>query len=98
MLYKLNSTDGQFDSIEAVAFSDFADFGHREKDLEDLIARDVLFEEVGLMPTCGVGDCRGGEGAARSSTTQRPGYALPRSRVRHTTPGARWRTESDAVR
>lgn len=53
MLYKLDSTDGRFDSIEAVEFKDFADFGHLEKDLENLIARnilDVLFEETGLMP------------------------------------------------
>lgn len=53
MLYKMNSADGRFDSIEAVAFRDFASFGHLEKDLEDLIARnilDVLFEEASLMP------------------------------------------------
>ena len=53
MLYKLSSTGGQFDAIEPMAFRSFASFGLLEKDLEDLIARNilgVLFEDVGLMP------------------------------------------------
>ena len=53
MLYKLGSTDGKFDAVEPVAFRDFGSFGQLEKDLENLIARnilDVLFEDAGLMP------------------------------------------------
>ena len=53
MLYELSRTDGRFDAVEPVAFSDFASFGQLEKDLEDLIARNilgVLFEDAGLMP------------------------------------------------
>lgn len=53
MLYKLGSTDGRFDRLEAVQFKDFSSFGNLEKDLEHLIARsllEVLFEEAGLMP------------------------------------------------
>ncbi len=51
MLYKLSQQQGL--SIEPVAFKDFSHFGHLEKQLEDLIAGnilDVLFEESGLMP------------------------------------------------
>ena len=53
MLYKLSRTGGSFDAVEPVAFGDFASFGQLEKDLEDLIARNilgVLFEDAGLMP------------------------------------------------
>ena len=53
MLYKLSSTSGRFDAVEPVAFKDFGSFGQLEKDLEDLIARNilgVLFEDAGLMP------------------------------------------------
>ena len=53
MLYKLNMTDEQFDGIEPIAYKDFASFGRLEKDLEHLIAQNilgVLFEDVGLMP------------------------------------------------
>ena len=53
MLYKLGSTDGKFDTLKPVAFKNFSSFGNREKDLEDLIARnilDVLFEDASLMP------------------------------------------------
>ena len=53
MLYKLSRTGGRFDAVEPVGFRDFASFGQLEKDLEDLIARnilDVLFEDAGLMP------------------------------------------------
>ena len=53
MLYKLGSIDQEFDTLEPVAFKDFSSFGKREKDLEDLIARnilDVLFEDGSLMP------------------------------------------------
>ncbi len=53
MLYKLNMTNKQFDSIEPVAYKDFASFGSLEKDLEHLIAQNILgilFEDAGLMP------------------------------------------------
>ncbi len=53
MLYKLDSTEGKFDSLEPVAFKDFTSFKNFEKDLEDLVASnilDVLFEESSLMP------------------------------------------------
>ena len=53
MLFRLSQTDGRFDAVEAVDFRDFASFGQLEKDLEDLIARNmlgVLFEEAELMP------------------------------------------------
>ena len=53
MLYKLGSTDGKFDSLEPVAFKDFSSFKNQEKDLEDLIAQnvlEVLYEESGLLP------------------------------------------------
>ena len=55
MLYKLKSAEGRFFGIERMPFRDFASFGQREKDLEDLIAQnllDDLFEEAGLMPVC----------------------------------------------
>jgi len=51
MLYKLSQQPEL--RIEPVAFKDFSHFGHLEKQLEDLIAGnilDVLFEESGLMP------------------------------------------------
>ena len=53
MLYKPSRTDERFASVEPVAFRDFASFGQREKDLEDLIAQnlfEVLFEDERLMP------------------------------------------------
>lgn len=53
MLYRLESTNGRFDKIDAVPFRDFSCFGNLEKDLEALIAEnilDVLFEDSGLMP------------------------------------------------
>lgn len=54
MLYKLGSSDGKFDKLEAVAFGDFSSFGNLEKDLEDLIVQSildfVLFEDASLMP------------------------------------------------
>ncbi|MYH13556.1 MAG: hypothetical protein F4149_00075 [Gammaproteobacteria bacterium] len=53
MLYKLGSTEGRFDTVEPLAFKDFGSFGQLEKDLEDLIAGNilgVLFEDAGLMP------------------------------------------------
>jgi len=53
MLYKLGSSNDKFDSLEAVAFKDFSSFGQLEKDLENLIADNilsVLFEDAGLMP------------------------------------------------
>ena len=53
MLYKLGSTNGTFDRLEPVAFKDFSDFENKEKDLENLIAEnilEVLYEQPGLMP------------------------------------------------
>lgn len=53
MLFKLQEVDGRFAKIEPVEFKDFSSFGNLEKDLEDLIAKnilDVLFEDAGLMP------------------------------------------------
>ena len=53
MLYKLGSTDGKFDTLEPIAFKNFSSFRNHEKDLENLIARnilDVLFEDASLMP------------------------------------------------
>ena len=53
MLYKLSSSDERFDGIEPIAFKDMASFDQLEKDLENLIAQnilDVLFEDAGLMP------------------------------------------------
>ena len=53
MLYKLGSTEGRFDKLEPVVFKDFSSFGNIEKDLEELIASnilEVLFEESPLMP------------------------------------------------
>ncbi|EDM26128.1 hypothetical protein LNTAR_16313 [Lentisphaera araneosa HTCC2155] len=54
MLYRLSkSPEGKFDSIEPVAFKDFSHLGHLEKDLENIIAAnllDVLFEDNQLMP------------------------------------------------
>jgi len=53
MLYKLGSTEGKFNLLEAVAFKDFSSFGNNEKDLENMIANsilDVLFEDASLMP------------------------------------------------
>lgn len=52
MLYKLSNHPPEL-SLTPVAFKDFSHFGHLEKQLEDLIARNilnVLFEESGLMP------------------------------------------------
>ena len=53
MLYKLNLTNGKFDKIEPVAFKDFSSFGQSEKNLEALIAQNllgVLYEDARLMP------------------------------------------------
>jgi len=53
MLYKLDSSNGKFDKLDPVAFKDFASFGNLEKDLEELIAKnilDILFEDSSLMP------------------------------------------------
>ncbi|MCY4427844.1 MAG: hypothetical protein OXC05_12560 [Halieaceae bacterium] len=53
MLYKLKSTDGRFNSIEPVEFSDFSSFENLEKDLENLIADNILetlYENESLMP------------------------------------------------
>jgi hypothetical protein len=53
VLYKLRSSNDNFDRLEPVAFKDFSSFKNLEKDLEDLIANsilDVLFESSRLMP------------------------------------------------
>lgn len=53
MLYKLHSNNGKFSELEVMNFESFAHSEHLEKDLENLIANnllDVLFEEAGLMP------------------------------------------------
>ena len=53
MLYKLSSSDGKFDNLEPVQFKDFSNFEKQEKELEELIAKnilEVLFEDSSLMP------------------------------------------------
>jgi len=53
MLYKLSSKNSKFDTIQPQPFEDFGAFGNLEKDLENLIAGnmlDTLFEESGFMP------------------------------------------------
>jgi hypothetical protein len=53
MLYKLGSSNGNFDKLEPIPFKDFSNYGKLEKHLEDLLANsilDVLFEDSGLMP------------------------------------------------
>ena len=53
MLYKLLKTKSKYDKLEPLKFEDFSAFGHLEKDLEQLIANnllDVLYEEASLMP------------------------------------------------
>ena len=52
MLYKLSN---QFNHIEPLPFKDIASFGRLEKDLENLIANNllgVLFEDARLLPIC----------------------------------------------
>lgn len=53
MLYKLSKTDKVFDAMEPMPFKTFADCGQVEKDLENLLAEnllEVLFESSQLMP------------------------------------------------
>lgn len=53
MLYKLRSTDDKFNRLYPVPFKDFSSYANLEKDLEELIAAnilDVLFEDASLMP------------------------------------------------
>lgn len=53
MLYKLGTSGGKFDNLEPVQFKDFSSFGKQEKELEELIATnilEVLFEDSSLMP------------------------------------------------
>lgn len=53
MLYKLNNIGNDNTSLEPVEFYDFSKFGKLEKDLENLIAKnilDLLFEDSKLMP------------------------------------------------
>ncbi|KKO47751.1 hypothetical protein VT06_15370 [Arsukibacterium sp. MJ3] len=53
MLYRIEGHNGVFEKIDPVEFKDFSSFGKLEKDLENLIAQnilDVLFEDAKLMP------------------------------------------------
>ncbi|MBL7092394.1 hypothetical protein ISS22_00325 [candidate division KSB1 bacterium] len=54
MLYKIGYDEQKkFASLSPIAFKDFVSFGKKEKELEDLIAKnilEVLFEESSLMP------------------------------------------------
>lgn len=53
MLYKIGETNGIFDKLEPVGFKDFSSFGNIEKNLENLIADNILeslFEEARLFP------------------------------------------------
>jgi hypothetical protein len=53
MLYKLETENDAVNAIEPLDFKDFASFGKLEKDLENLIANnilDLLFEDSKLMP------------------------------------------------
>lgn len=50
MLYKLGSSDGKFDKLEPVQFKDFSSFGKQEKELEDMIANNLLENLYKLMP------------------------------------------------
>lgn len=53
MLFKLSSSNEKFDKLEPVEFKDFSSFGRLEKELEELIAKnilEVLFEDSSLMP------------------------------------------------
>ena len=53
MLFKLSSSNEKFDKLEPVEFKDFSSFGRQEKELEELIATnilEVLFEDSSLMP------------------------------------------------
>jgi hypothetical protein len=53
MLYKLVKTDVGFENLEPLPFMDFSSFGQREKELEALIAGNllnVLYEDARLMP------------------------------------------------
>lgn len=52
MLFKLQESDNSIE-IEPLGYKDFSSFGQLEKDLENLIAKnilDVLFEDAKLMP------------------------------------------------
>ena len=42
MLYKLDSDQGRFNGISPVQFSEFSNFGNLEKDLENLVAVNLL--------------------------------------------------------
>jgi len=53
MLYKINGLQTQTMELESLAFKDFSCYGKLEKDLEDLIAKnllDKLFENFKIMP------------------------------------------------
>ena len=42
MLYRIEGDNGVFEKIEPVEFKDFSSFGKLEKDLENLIAQNIL--------------------------------------------------------
>ena len=53
MLYKISNEEGDFAALEPIPFKGFASFGKKEKDMENLIADnilEVLFEDQSLMP------------------------------------------------
>lgn len=50
MLYKLGSSDGKFDKLEPVPFKDFSSYGKLEKELEELIAKELPENFYKLMP------------------------------------------------
>lgn len=53
MLYKIKKEGNNFRELEPLGFSDFQDFGKKEKDLENLISENLLeqlFENNSLMP------------------------------------------------
>ncbi len=53
MLYRIKLVDDKYYTLELSEFKDFTSFGNLEKDLEEMIASnilEVLFEEASLMP------------------------------------------------
>lgn len=53
MLYKITTNQDNAEKLEPIAFKDFASFGKSEKELEELVAQNilgVLYEDTSLMP------------------------------------------------
>lgn len=50
MLYKLSASNGEFDKFDPVQFKDFSSLGKQEKELEDMIASNLLKNLYKLMP------------------------------------------------